>query len=159
MIGETPYLEFDEQRTEAESKPILDKIKELQDAQAKGEDVTKIKDWELALQNPYFKPTDLTGKYLSKAVVVFDQTTYNPQIQLQFNQEGEKLFEEILTAEEGTIATQNQKIFIAKLSEVNQEGLQEGLEKLKKAAEQGNKEEIADALKELVPNYGKSPDR
>ncbi len=72
---------------------------------------------------------------------------------------GEKLFEEILTAEEDTLATQNQKIFIAKLAEVNQEGLQEGLEKLKKAAEQGNKEEIAAALKELVPNYGKSPDR
>ena len=95
MIGQTPYLEFDEERTEAESKPILDKIKEIQDAQAKGADITKIKDWELALQNPYFKPTELTGKYLQKATIIFDQTTYKPQIQLQFNDEGAKLFEEI----------------------------------------------------------------
>ena len=95
MIGQTPYLEFDEQRTEAESKPILDKIKEVQAAEAKGQDIQKIKDWQLALQNPYFKPTELTGKYLSKATVVFDQTTYKPQIQLVFNTEGSKLFEEI----------------------------------------------------------------
>lgn len=95
MIGQTPYLEFDEQRTEAESKPILDKIKEVQAAQEKGQDITKIKEWELAMQNPYFKPTDLTGKYLSKATVVFDQTTYKPQIQLVFNSEGAKLFEQI----------------------------------------------------------------
>lgn len=95
MIGQTPYLEFDEQRTEAEAQQILDKLKEVQIAEEKGQDISKIKDWELALQNPYFKPTELTGKYLSKTTVVFDQTTYKPQIQLQFNAEGEKLFEEI----------------------------------------------------------------
>ncbi|MEK7080472.1 MAG: protein translocase subunit SecD, partial [Patescibacteria group bacterium] len=95
MIGETPYLEFDEQRTEEESKPILDKIKELQDAEAKGGDITKITDWQQALQNPYFKATDLTGKYLTKATVNFDPITYKPEIQLQFNDEGAKIFEDI----------------------------------------------------------------
>ncbi len=95
MIGQTPYLEFNEQRTDAESQSIVDKIKEIQAAEEKKEDYTKIKDWQLALQNPYFKPTELTGKYLSKATVVFDQTTYKPQIQLTFNDEGAKLFEEI----------------------------------------------------------------
>jgi len=95
MIGETPYLEFDEQKTEAESQPILDKIKEVQAAQEKGEDITKITDWQLALENPYFKPTDLTGKYLTKATVNFDATTYKPEIQLQFNDEGAKIFEDI----------------------------------------------------------------
>jgi len=95
MIGQTPYLEFDEERTEAESKPILDKIKEVQDAIAKKQDYTKIANWQLATQNPYFKPTELTGKYLTKAIVIFDQTTYKPQIQLQFNDAGAKLFEDI----------------------------------------------------------------
>lgn len=95
MIGQTPYLEFDEARTEAESKPILEKIKEVQAAQEKKEDITKIKNWQLALENPYIKPTELTGKYLSKVDVIFDQTTYKPEIQLQFNAEGAKLFEEI----------------------------------------------------------------
>jgi preprotein translocase subunit SecD len=95
MIGKTPYLEFDEARSATETQQILDKIKEVQAAQAKKEDVTKIKDWQLAFENPYIKPTELTGKYLSKATVTFDQTTYKPQIQLQFNAEGAKLFEEI----------------------------------------------------------------
>jgi protein-export membrane protein SecD len=95
MIGQTPYLEFDEQRTAEESKVITDKIKEIQDAQAKKEDITKIKDWQIALQNPYFKPTELTGKYLTKATVIFDQTTYKPQIELKFNDEGAKIFADV----------------------------------------------------------------
>jgi len=95
MIGETPYLEFDEQRTADETKQITDKMKELQDVQAKKGDITKVANWQLALENPYFKPTELTGKYLTKATVIFDQTTYKPQIQLQFNDEGAKLFADI----------------------------------------------------------------
>lgn len=95
MIGQTPYLEFNEQRDEAETQKILDKIKEVQSAQEKKEDITKIQGWEMVLENPYFKPTELTGKYLTKATVVFDQTTYQPQIQLKFNDEGAKIFEEI----------------------------------------------------------------
>src|SRR4030042_5430869 len=95
MIGQTPYLEFDEERDQGETQQILDKIQELEDAQNNGEDFTSIDGWELALQNPYFKPTELTGKYLEKAIVIFDPTTYKPQIQLKFNDEGAKIFEEI----------------------------------------------------------------
>ena len=32
---------------------------------------------------------------------------------------GEKLFEDVLTAEEGTMTTKNEKIFVAKLSSIN----------------------------------------
>jgi len=95
MIGQTPYLEFNETRDQKETQQILDKLKEVQEANDKKQDISKIKDWELATQNPYLKPTELTGKYLSKATVVFDQTTYKPQIELQFNGEGAKLFEDI----------------------------------------------------------------
>ncbi len=95
MIGQTPYLEFDEERTAEETKQILDIIKQVQDAQTKKEDVTKIANWQQALQNPYFKPTDLTGKYLTRASVIFDPTTYKPQIQLQFNAEGDKIFADV----------------------------------------------------------------
>ena len=95
MIGQTPYLEFSEQRSEQEAQEILDKISQVQKAQEEGKDISQIENWELALQNPYFKPTELTGKYLSKATVVFDQTTYRPQLQLQFNSEGEKIFEQM----------------------------------------------------------------
>jgi len=95
MIGQTPYLEFDEERAAAETQQILDVIKQVQAAQTAKQDITKVKDWQLALQNPYFKPTDLTGKYLTKATVVFDQTTYKPQIQLQFNDAGAQIFADI----------------------------------------------------------------
>lgn len=66
---------------------------------------------------------------------------------------GEKFFEEILTAEEEAIATQNQKIFVAKLSEIDEEELNSGLEKLKTAMERSDKETIIKILKELIPNY------
>ena len=66
---------------------------------------------------------------------------------------GEKFFEEILTTEEGVLATQNQKIFIAKLSEINEEKLNFNLAKLKEATENPNKEEIKTILKELIPSY------
>ena len=100
MIGQTPYLEFSEQKSTEEIKHVEDVLKQIQDIQDKNgtmEDITKIQDWELALQGQaaFFKPTELTGKYLSKAAVVFDQTTYKPKIQLQFNDEGAKIFEEV----------------------------------------------------------------
>jgi protein-export membrane protein SecD len=95
MIGQTPFLEFDEQRTQQETQQILDVMKQIQDAQNKKQDITKIANWQTALQNPYFKPTDLNGKYLTKATVVFDPTTYKPQIQLQFNGDGAKIFADI----------------------------------------------------------------
>jgi len=66
---------------------------------------------------------------------------------------GEKFFEEILTAEEGTIATQYQKIFTAKLSEIDEEKLNSNLVKLKEAANGLDKEKIKTVFKELIPTY------
>lgn len=63
---------------------------------------------------------------------------------------GEKLFEEILTAEEGTVATQNQSIFSAKLSHIDEGFLKEKLDLLKDTSE---KEKITAILKEIVPVY------
>ena len=42
-----------------------------------------------------FIPTALTGRYLKGSQIDFDQTTGVPQIALQFNDEGAKIFEEI----------------------------------------------------------------
>ncbi len=57
---------------------------------------------------------------------------------------GEKLFEELLTAEEGSIATENKKIFQAKLSQIEEKELKNNLEKLKNNLA---KEEIRNILK------------
>ncbi len=68
---------------------------------------------------------------------------------------GEKLFEEILTAEEGTIATKNKKIFMAKLSQVELDDLENKLKELKDAADKSDREKIINILKSFVPYYKK----
>jgi len=63
---------------------------------------------------------------------------------------GEKLFEELLTAEEGTTSTKHQKIFVANLKDVDEEKLYRGLAVLKNA--QGA-EEIISIIIDLIPTY------
>lgn len=66
---------------------------------------------------------------------------------------GEKFSEELLSAEEGTIATKNEKIFRAKLSEINSSVLEKGIEKLKEVAQSGAKEDIVQILEEVIPTF------
>ncbi|MBI2113312.1 MAG: protein translocase subunit SecD [Candidatus Wildermuthbacteria bacterium] len=82
LIGETPYLEFRELKENYQE--IIEKNKELEQsaAEEKYEDI--------------YKPTELTGKYLSKAS--FEPAPYSPGeyvVSLQFNDEGAKLFEQM----------------------------------------------------------------
>ncbi len=79
MIGATPYLEFKIERPEAERDAILEAQKNNQRLD----------------EDSYFIPTQLTGRYLKKATLNFDQTTYAPSILLEFNKEGEELFAKI----------------------------------------------------------------
>lgn len=82
MIGETPSLDFREEKNAEESQQIIN-------AQTNGDQAALTVD-------PYFgPPTALTGKYLINAQVSFSQSTSKPEIELQFNDEGAKLFEEI----------------------------------------------------------------
>ena len=66
---------------------------------------------------------------------------------------GEKIFEEILTGEEGVIATKNKKIFKAKLSKVDKDELERQLRVLRQLIEREEKEKIIDTLKKLIPSY------
>ena len=66
---------------------------------------------------------------------------------------GEKLFEDMLTAEEGTEATKNEKIFVAKLSAAQTETLEKVLELLQEVAQQGDRDKILRVLQSVVPNY------
>ncbi len=85
MIGQTPLLEF---KTEAPAgtpqKANVDKNGNVTlDA------------------GPQFINTDLTGRYLQKATLEFDQTTREPKVSLQFDDTGTKLFAEITKANVG----------------------------------------------------------
>jgi len=89
MIGETPFLEFKKERPEEETKAILD-------AQKNGERLN---------EDPYYIATELNGKYLDNSELTFDQQTYIPVVNLYFNSEGSKLFEDLTSANVGkTIA-------------------------------------------------------
>jgi len=92
LIGQTPFLEFKEQKSDEEMKKIEDKQKEIEGKSQ--EEIQKIPDWQVALEDP-FQSTGLTGKYLAKAELGFDQTSYKPVVLLQFNDEGAKLFEQL----------------------------------------------------------------
>ena len=91
-IGETPLLEFLEEKPQEEYDAIIEKAGEV--SGKTWEEVQEIDNWELAFEFPYNK-TELTGRYLDKAILNFDQTTYAPIIELEFDSEGAKLFEEI----------------------------------------------------------------
>lgn len=92
-IGRTPFLEFKEERPKEEREKILAKRREIEGK--KFEEFQKIKDWQIAFQDPYFKSTSLTGKYLKSARLDFDETTYQPVVILEFNKEGAKIFQEL----------------------------------------------------------------
>lgn len=66
---------------------------------------------------------------------------------------GEKLFEEALSAEEGTTVTQHQKIFAAKLSSPDAALLEEGLRSLNEALSHPETQLLIDTLHRLVPSY------
>ena len=69
---------------------------------------------------------------------------------------GEKLFEELLTAEEGTEASKHQQIFIAKAAPVDLGEKLEPIEKLFAAAKGRDPIQIKRALKDLVPTFAPS---
>jgi len=81
LIGETPFLEFKEQRDPAETQKILNE--------------QKADNKDYLTQDPYFKPTDLSGKYIKSAKVEFDQSTYQPEVSVQFDGDGAKIFEDL----------------------------------------------------------------
>lgn len=91
MIGATPYLEFREQRSDAETQEILAK--------------QKVNDPTYQNVDPYFKPAvpALTGKYLASAQLEFNNQTYEPYVGLQFNDEGAKIFEQLTKNNVGKI--------------------------------------------------------
>lgn len=100
-IGKTPFLEFKEERNEEETQAILSKYEELKDKTS--EEIFEIPDWQLAFEDPYFKSTSLTGRYLEKAEVRLDQLTHQSLVLLEFDSEGAEIFEELTEKNIGKI--------------------------------------------------------
>ncbi|OGN13793.1 MAG: protein-export membrane protein SecD [Candidatus Yanofskybacteria bacterium RIFCSPHIGHO2_02_FULL_43_15c] len=81
LIGETPFLQFKEERPEKERDAILE-------AQ---------KNQKRLNEDPYFIETALTGKYLTRAQVTFSGGVQNigAQVALEFNSEGAEVFKQL----------------------------------------------------------------
>jgi len=94
MIGQTPTLDFREKKSEEETNRILAEQKTIAEKQQNGQQLTQ-EDIAVMLQDPYYKPTSLTGRFLKQAQVSQDSMSYEYQVNLQFNDEGAKLFEDI----------------------------------------------------------------
>jgi len=77
------------------------------------------------------------------------------EIEIQFTglRPGEKLYEELLMAEEGLQTTSNNKIFVGQPIDISPEYLFQTLNILKEAASTGAREELMDKLHELVPGF------
>ncbi|OGI60418.1 protein-export membrane protein SecD [Candidatus Nomurabacteria bacterium RIFCSPHIGHO2_01_FULL_37_25] len=79
MIGQTPVLEFKTQAPDGAPQ-----------------NATVDKDGKVTLDlNSQFVATELTGRYLKKATLEFDQNTREPRVSLQFDDTGTKLFAKI----------------------------------------------------------------
>ena len=65
---------------------------------------------------------------------------------------GEKLFEELLTAEEGTDSTAHERLYIARMGKP-EVGWESDLAKLTEAAEEGDATRVLEMLERLVPRY------
>lgn len=73
-VGETPALDF---RTETENARALVASSSIVDP------------------NLLYQKTELTGRFITRAQLVFNQTTGEPAVSLEFNEEGKKLFAKI----------------------------------------------------------------
>lgn len=80
LIGETPVLEFKTLKKDAKDLNASSTIYEMIDN---------------------FESTELTGTYLKKSTLVFDQTTNRPMVELTFDDTGAKLFAAITKANIG----------------------------------------------------------
>src|SRR3990167_1942099 len=89
-IGQTPFLEF---RLEDPAAPAPE-------AQISPDGTVTIDQNVLYAR---YKTTGLSGKYLKRAELVFDQNTNEPTVSLQFNDDGSKLFAEITKENVGKV--------------------------------------------------------
>lgn len=94
---------------------------------------------------------------LAKAMIKLSGLEPDKDVPIVFagKRPGEKLFEEILTSEEGTVTTQNQKIFMAKLSAISQNRIENALTEFKKHIENNEAAEAIKVLENIVPFYRK----
>lgn len=77
-----------------DANSVISKVAKLEFKEPEGE-VPKYPNGEPNFQSIQWKPTGLTGAQFKKAQVEFDKKTGDPEIKIEFNDEGTKLFGEV----------------------------------------------------------------
>ncbi len=108
LIGKTPTLEFEVEKAGGSIPASVTATVKANPATA-GELTMTPKaattTTDTASGTVEYQPTTLTGRYLEKAQLAFDQNTHQPLVELTFNDEGKKMFADLTTANVGkTIA-------------------------------------------------------
>jgi preprotein translocase subunit SecD len=101
MIGQTPLLEFKLQKENAEEIWSAQQEVYMTLISEEGGEPSE-EALALAAEEPYM-PTDLTGRYLSRAQLAFDQTTGQPLVSLTFTDEGAQLFADLTRENVGKV--------------------------------------------------------
>lgn len=89
---------------------------------------------------------------MAKSMIALHGLKAGVDVQIAFTglRPGEKLYEELLTTEEGAVSTRYEKIFSAKITPLGRKSLQEGLRILEYTSDA---QVILHTLKNLVPTY------
>lgn len=95
-------------------------------------------------------------KILDLAVDLIRLSGYEPYVDIDINfsgmREGEKLFEELLTDKEATTATQHERIFIGRPSQISPKELEQQLKRFEKVLG-GDQMSVRAVIENLVPFY------
>lgn len=75
------------------------------------------------------------------------------KIEITGTRPGEKLFEELLTSEEGTSATKHKRIFVARPNNTNFEAIEQLVQIIRQRGSYLEKDEIVVGLRQLLPDF------
>jgi FlaA1/EpsC-like NDP-sugar epimerase len=94
---------------------------------------------------------------LARDMIRLSGKQLDTEIRIEFTglRKGEKLCEELLTAEEGINATKHSQIFVVKGRHAGLDQLPKLLPLLKRAAEDGGEGKVVAAIKKVIPNFRK----
>jgi len=93
MIGETPVLEFMTVKEDVDFEAYVNAITEYEESLDQG--LVPEKNLDEIFELSQYVKSELTGRFLSRASLQFEQSTGDPYIQLNFNSEGADLFAQI----------------------------------------------------------------
>ena len=101
LIDKTPNLEFKTERPDGSEKDTIVAAYEAAQEVIDAGGTVDVEKNPLLKEDPRYVSTALTGRYLKRAQVSFNQNSINPSVAIEFNSEGAKLFRDMTEANVG----------------------------------------------------------